>query len=1157
MFAGLSAGCRDLRASADDYYDRQNLYDIRIQSTLGLTNEDVKAVSQVKGVEKACGTYSETALVQAGDLQQKAEVTLLDMKGFNQPLLLEGTLPQSASEIAVSQNYCTDAGKKIGDQVTLTAQRTSGDEDTSALKQHSYTITAIMQDAADLIADDGAASFRSSQSAKYFFYVTSDALDNEVYSAIELSPELTTREKHERECFVVLEEGADAAAVEKEIKEKREQARYDEVVSDAAATLADARLEADTQFADADAKITDARAELDDGKIRLADGWQQLQDGIRQLNEQKKSAAEQFRQGYVKISDGYTQLASGEQQLTSGKAELKEHQVQLNQGAATLQQQKTAVMQELSNAEIQLTQGQQQASDGKEQILAQVSQIQTQMGDAWPQDSWKSYETAVENGSTYNSEKTTFQTDLKTRIEVLNAALDTQILQLDPNAADYDMQKQALEDRKTQLLQIPDGMSTLETQYESLQTTLFQLETQKAAIQTKKQEAIQQFTDAETELNIQQQQLSGAAAQLEQQEQKLTSARQELGAGLAELKLQEQNANTQFIKADQEIQKNTDKLNQSEQELADGSAKLEEQMRKLEQERSKAYAELADAQADIDAIRMTKWYVQDRSSISSFSTIQSDADSIETIGTVFPILFLSVAILISLTTITRLVEEERGQIGIYKALGFSDAHVYGKYLTYTLSACICGGLLGDIGGFILMPKFLFMVFDVMYKIPSYRFLFHAGYGVCGILLFVAGALIAAICACHSELRQCPAALMRPKAPKAGSRVFLEKIPFLWKRLSFLNKVTFRNLFRYKKRLIMTISGILGCTALLVVGMAIKNSVTDLMPKQYNHIYRYDMMAVVMAEDYDNFTKQIDTDSNISDYLGLQMDTVQAKNESQTVEETVPLYVIPKDASIADYINLEGLDGKEKDLSDGQIFVTQNLSEVMGFTAGDSLQIQNSDLKECTFSVNGILHNYLGNAIYMRQSTYEALMGDYTPNAILAHLSASCDDPVSYADTLSRESDVVSCSSVQTMRDEFTKSFSLINCVVVLVTALAAGLAFVVLFTLATTNISERERELATIKVLGFFDNEVHLYVNKETLILTVIGIILGLPVGRFFSGLLTMVLKMPSIYFAVSVHPTTYLFAGGMTFLFALAVDFITNRMLDRINMVNALKSVE
>ncbi len=1156
MFAGLSAGCRDLRASADDYYDGQNLYDIRIQSTLGLTNEDVKAVSQVKGVEKACGTYSETALVQAGDLQQKAEVTLLDMEGFNQPLLLEGTLPQKVSEIAVSQNYCTDAGKKIGDQVTLTAQSTSDEEDTSALKPHKYTITAIMQDATDLIADDGAASFRSSQSAKYFFYVTADALDNEVYSAIELS----VSGAKDLSCFS--EEYQDKVAtvkkrIEKEIKEKREQARYDEIVSDATATLADARSDADTQFADADAKIADAKAELEDGKIQLADGWRQLQDGMRQLKEQKQSAAEQFLQGYLKIAGGYAQLASGEQQLNSGKAELKNHQTQLDQGAAALQQQKAAALQELSDAETQLIQGQQQASAGKEQLLAQVSLMQNQLKDAWPQDSWETYQAAVESGNTDNDAKNAFQTDLQNRVNAMTAALDAQIRQLDPEEADYEAKKLELENQQTQLQQIPEGMSALTTQYESVQATLLQLKEQQIQLQTKKQEALQQFADAEAELNTQQQQLTGAVSQLTQQEQTLTSARQELDAGLAELKAQERNANTQFAKADQEIRTNIDKLNQSEQELTDGSAELEEQVQKLEEERSKAYAELADAQADIDAIDMTKWYVQDRSSISSFSTIQSDADSIETIGTVFPILFLSVAILISLTTITRLVEEERGQIGIYKALGFSDAHVYGKYLTYTLSACICGGLLGDIGGFILLPKFLFMVFDVMYKIPSYRFLFHAGYGICGILLFAAGTLIAAVCACHSELRQCPAALMRPKAPKAGSRVFLEKIPFLWKRLSFLNKVTFRNLFRYKKRLIMTISGILGCTALLVVGMAIKNSVTDLMPKQYNHIYRYDLMAVVMADDYDTFTEQIDSDKNISDYLGLLMDTVQAKNEAQTAEETVPLYVIPDDASIADYINLEGLDGKEKELGKDQILVTQNLSEVMGFSVGDSLQIQNSDLEECTFSVDGILHNYLGNAIYMRQSTYEALMGDYVPNAILAHLSASCDDPVSYADTLSRESDVVSCSSVQAMRDEFAKSFGLINCVVVLVTVLAAGLAFVVLFTLATTNISERERELATIKVLGFFDNEVHLYVNKETLILTVIGILLGLPVGRFFSGLLTSVLKMPSVYFAVSVHPTTYLFAGGMTFLFALAVDLITNRLLDRINMVDALKSVE
>ena len=1156
MFAGLSAGCRDLRASADRYYDEQKLYDIKVQSTLGLTDGDVTALSKVDGISQAHGTYSETALVQAGGLQQKAEVTLLDMNGLNQPRLLKGTLPQKASEIAVSQNYCSDTDKKIGDKVTITAQNADAEENDSALKQHEYTITAIMQDATDLIADDGAVSFRSSQSAKYFFYVTADALDNEVYSTIELQVEGTK----ELSCFS--EEYQDKVAavkkrIEKEIKTDREEARYNEIVEEAIATLQDARDEADTKFAKADEKIADARAKLENGKQQWESGWKQLQDGIQQLKQQKQSASEQFLQGYLKISDGYKQLTSGEEQLNAGKAELNVHQKELEQGETLLQQKKTAAMQELDNAQTQIAIGKGQAIEGKEQILTQVSTLKGQLNSGWPEASWKDYQLSVESGNMDAGARLAFQTELQQTIDHMTSMLEAQISQLDQTAQDYEMQKNALENQLAQLQQIPNGMSALETQYETVQKTLLQLEAQETVLLEKQQEAKQQFSEAETQLAQQKQQLQDAGQQLSKQEQKLVSTRQELDAGLAELKQQEQNANRQFAKADQEIQANTEKLKQSQKELEDGTAELEKQTQTLAEERTKAYNKLADAQADIDSIDMAKWYVQDRSSIGSYSTIQSDADSIETIGNVFPILFLSVAILISLTTITRLVEEERGQIGIYKALGFSDTHVYGRYLIYTLTACICGGLLGDIGGFILMPKFLFTVFEVMYKIPSYQYLFHLGYGIGGIILFAAGTLFAAVCACHSELRQCPAALMRPKAPKAGSRVFLEKIPFLWKRLSFLNKVTFRNLFRYKKRLIMTISGILGCTALLVVGMAIKNSVTDLMPKQYDHISRYDLMAVVMPDDYNTFTDQIDSDSNISDYMGFQLNTVQVRNTSHTVEESVPMYVIPDDAFIADYINLEGLDGKEKELCAKDVFVTQNLSEVMGFTTGDSLEIQNSDLEECSFQVDGVLHNYLGNAIYIRQSKYEKIMGAYAANAVLAHLSDTCKDPISYADTLSRESAVVSCNSVQAMRDEFSKSFSLINCVVVLVTALAAGLAFVVLFTLATTNISERERELATIKVLGFFDKEVHMYVNKETLILTVIGILLGLPVGRFFSGLLTSVLKMPSIYFAVSIHPTTYLFAGAMTFLFALLVDLITNRLLDKINMVDALKSVE
>ena len=1006
MFAGLSAGCRDLRASADRFYDEQKLYDIKVQSTFGLTDEDVEALSQVKEVAEAHGTYSETVLVQADDLQQKADVKLLDENGLSQPRLLDGTMPSKASEIAVSQNYCADTGKTIGDTVTLSPQNSEDADTTSALKQKNYTITAVMLDATDLIADKGAASFRSSQSSKYFFYVTQEALDNDVYSAVELR----VNGAEALSCFS--EEYTDLVSdikkrIEKEIKSDREQARYDSIIADAVSELHDAKDEAAEKFADADAQIADAKTELADGRTEICSGWQQLQDGMNQLQQQKNLAAQKFKDGYAELENGWQQLQSGKQQISAAKEELSGHTDQLTQASDTLKQQKQETLQKLSDAETKLTEGRTQAESGKEQIQAQISSMQAQSGDAWPQSAWEAYEASVTSGNPDADARAQVTEQLQASIDAVCAQLNGQLELLDPSAEDYETQKATLEAQIAQIQQIPSGLSQLLPQYETVSATLVELDTQAASLKEQKQQALAQFDSAETQLQAQSQQLDAAKEQLQQQEQKLQTSETTLTAGLKELQTQEQNATTQFASADQELQKTKDKLTQAEQELEDGSKELEEQIQKLEEERAKADDKFAEAQADIDAIDRTKWYVQDRSSVGSYTTIQSDADSIETIGNVFPILFLSVAILISLTTITRLVEEERGQIGIYKALGFSDRKVYGKYLIYTLSACICGGLLGDIGGFILLPKFLFMVFDTMYKIPSYTYLFHAGYGISGILLFVTGGLFAAVCACHSELKQCPAALMRPKAPKAGSRVFLEKIPFLWKRLSFLNKVTFRNLFRYKKRLFMTVSGILGCTALLVVGMAIKNSVTDLMPKQYEHISRYDLMAVTIADDFDNFTNQISSDDQIQDYLSLQTDSIQVVNDSS--EETIPLYIIPDDAPIEDYIRLEALDGSERELSDADILITQNLSEVMDFSVGDDLHIQNSDLEECDFPISGIVRNYLGNAIYIRQSRYEALIGSgsYAANSILAHLSDSCTDPVAYADQLSREMTYIS------------------------------------------------------------------------------------------------------------------------------------------------------
>lgn len=563
----------------------------------------------------------------------------------------------------------------------------------------------------------------------------------------------------------------------------------------------------------------------------------------------------------------------------------------------------------------------------------------------------------------------------------------------------------------------------------------------------------------------------------------------------------------------------------------------------------------AAAYVDTSSIEHPKWYIQDRSSLSSYSNIESDAASIEAVGTAFPIVFFTVAILIALTTITRMVEEERLLIGTYKALGFRNIEIMKKYLLYAGSACLLGGIIGDIGGFLLLPKFVFSIFQTLYLIPNYSLQFDAWYGIGGIALFTGGILIAVWIAVHEELRHMPAVLMRPKAPRTGARVLLERIRPLWRNLTFLNKVTARNLFRYKKRMLMTVFGIMGCSALVLCAMAINDSVSALIPRQYEHIYRYDLM--VMTDDAQGGTK-LSTDDEVSECLALLVDNATIKS-SGNKEERVQLMVFSEQADVASYLSLEDLNGDPVTLEKGDVYVTQNASQVLDFSVKDTIRVQNSDLKEVRIKVTGIVQNYLGNTIYMGENTYESLFGSYEDNAVLANFKGNISEQQkdSYVQKLEDRDGVLSVVSTSSMQDAFETSFSLITSVVYLILAMAAALAFVVLFTLSTTNISERIRELATIKVLGFYDKEVHSYVNKETLLLTLLGILVGLPAGTILAQSLTYVLNMPSIHFAVTIRPISYLYTVLLSFGFAVVVNLITNRVLNHIDMVESLKSME
>ena len=724
---------------------------------------------------------------------------------------------------------------------------------------------------------------------------------------------------------------------------------------------------------------------------------------------------------------------------------------------------------------------------------------------------------------------------------------------------------------KTQTEQLASGRAQIEEGLQQVSEGRAQLEAGKQQVNAACDEQVAkvetaynygQLTEEEYQAALQkiEQERAGQLAPLNEQLKALDTTEHDLNAKLTQIEQGEaalKTARQQLEASKQEIASGEQQITSGEADLRSGQSELDTQRQEYEATKTDALQQIADARAEVDDIEAAQWYVQTRDSNAGYTSVESDASSIEAIGLVFPVVFIIVAVLIALTTITRMVEEERSLIGTYKSLGYSRHTILMKYVTYALGASLIGGILGGLCGFIIFPTFLFsVVFEAMYQIPEYLYSFDALYGIGSILFFIVGIAGAAILACRSELKQTPAALMRPKAPKAGSRIFLERITPLWKRMSFLNKVTARNIFRYKKRFLMTIFGIMGCMALLVCGFAIRDSVHALSDMQYNDINRYDVLAVVNADDFDTSLQTLEDDARVSSVQGIGVDSVTV---SADTKESLQLFIIPDGAPLSEFINTRTSKDTPCELTNEGILLTRNAAELLDITAGGTAHIETSTLKQADVPVQFVIDNYLGNAAYITQSTYEKYFGTAADlNGFFINLASSnAADQQAFADDLASNETFMTVTSTQKMNEDFSQSFSLINTVVYVIIVLAAALAFVVLFTLSTTNISERIRELATIKVLGFRKREVNHYVNKETILLTILGMICGIPLGYAFSQSLTYVLKMPSIYFAVTIEPISYVYACALTLFFAFLVALLSNHALAKIDMIEALKSVE
>ena len=1118
MMCGLRASCVDLRYSADKFFDEQNLFDIRILSTLGLMDEDIEALESLESVAAADGGFNETVYIKENGMQKSIDIRTLSEKGFNQPYLLEGRLPERDDEIVITENFKNETGKGLADRITL-------DEESEYLKSKEYIITGIVVDSMDVNSPDGAMGFRSTSSTDYVGYIASDAAEYDVYTVVYLwvegAKELNCyTDEYEEKIGQVVDE------IETEIKAQREQARYEAVYDEAMEEWLDGEQKMREEFAKADAEIADARKLLADGKQELADarseiasGKQQLLDGQATLDAKEKQAEQEIANARNQIADGYAQIESGEAELDAAYRSLIEGEVQLESGKAELEEQ-----QEMINS----------LFDSAYQILD---------------------ETEAKLNADYAEQQQTVNS-LNQEIAQINAKLeDDSLTEEEKNELNLQLVSKQAELAQAQLLlsasesQKAEGLKAVESGREAIRE-------QQAELQKELDAGWQQIEEGQAELDAGWEQYYAGVTELEKAEADLEAGEKELDKQEASAKSQIAAGRSEITSGLQQLKDAESRLASGETEIAEGEAELAANLAEYEEEKAKAEQELADARLEIEDIDMTKWYVQDRFALSGCANVKSDADSIQALGDMFPILFMVVAILISLTTITRMVEEERGLIGTYKALGFSEGQIRRKYIVYAATAAVIGGLLGDICGYIILPQIIFIVFRVMYTLPIYKMQFDFLYGFGGILLFEIGILGATAFACKKALKKTPAHLMRPKAPKAGSRVLLEKITFIWKRLSFLNKVTARNLFRYKKRLLMTVFGIAGCTALLLCAFTIKNTVTELMPKQYQEVYEYDLMTVTSEEDFEELIEIFENDEEIEDYISARIESIEITNEDGK-KETVQLLVVPDGEMLEGYICLKDKSEQEYILTDDDVFLTRNAMRVLGYEKGDTLTIQNLDLDEAEVTITQVVENYLGNMMYMTEEKYCELFENFEVNGTLATLSEKCEDHGAYADELSKKEGILSAISTQQMEAEFGPSFALINMVVYVILVLAAMLAFVVLFTLSNTNISERVRELATIKVLGFHNNEVHAYVNKETLILTGIGILCGMPTGWAFGRALMSSLKFSSLEFYVILYPESYLIAGAITFAFALIVNLITDKVLDKIDMVEALKSVE
>ena len=1121
MFVGLRITKTDMVATGQKYTDEQNMFDLRLLSTYGWSQKDVEAVAQMEGVVAAEGSITLDVFARFGGDDENIYRLYSIPERVNQVYLLGGRMPTSPDECLVDGAHADDS--VLG--TTLTISQTNGEETLDSLKYTAYTVVGYVSTPIYMDLTRGSTSLGSGNLTSYI-YIPEEAFDVDYYTEInvtipgdwviysdaytdamdyaveELKPKLIPL-AHER--FLHLLKEAEQAYADGMMEYEDGLREYE-----------DGKAEAEAELADALKQLQDAQAEIDGNRQTLLEGQTQLQKGQTQIDEGFAAISQSRLELEKAKADTAAQIAAARAELAENKKAVKDNLKAVKEGLA-----------QIEHGLEQIDDGISQIEDGLEQIDSYLPQVQLMV--SLYKTSVSSAQSALDTAKNSPLSSDDLIAQLERRLSEQQAKLD-----------EYTQQQQQLLETQAQLEQ---QLADLQAQREEVSAQQAELEEAKKTLNDALSAIEDGYDELETNEDLAESQFAAAEAQLSAGEAELKTAQLELDAKKTELEEGAAALNEGQAELDTAWREYEEGKAEAEAELADAKLKLDE-----------AASALSDARQAIEDMGEPDVYALTRNTNAGYLALDNNSNIVSGVSRVFPLFFLLIAALVCITTMTRMVDEERTQIGTLKALGYRNMSIISKYLYYSGIAAVVGCGLGVAAGSVVFPWILWTAYGILFNITPgvvLTFDWQLSLGVT-ISYFFVSTLVTYLC-CRRTLREVPAELIRPKAPTSGKKIFLEYLPF-WNQISFLNKVMLRNIFRYRQRLLMMLVGIGGCTALLLTGFGLRDTVMTIVDQQFEEVTKFDIEVFFSEgksqQEQLEFSQELTSVQNVSFFY---QTSVELAHKSQVRD----VYLMVCDESIQPFFDFRWRQEQLQMPENGEAFLSVGMSELLDVALGDTVTVRDSDLRELELTVSGIFENHVYNYLIVTPETLQEQWGE-VPAYQTAFLTVDEGQDVhSVSAKLSGRADVMNVIVSEEQAQIVNNMMDALNLVVVTIVICAGLLAIIVLYNLTNINITERIREIATIKVLGFNAGETSAYVFKENICLTVVGALLGLLGGRALLEFVMSQIKIDMVWFLTRLDWPSYLYAIALTLVSALIVVLIFHKKLENINMAEALKSVE